>query len=263
MKVLTIDSLAKISSHLAGNPNDLRLITHFTAMSEELGLKFVDGSYDLDLEKVQLKSPSKDIDEKTTDVVNSIVVYEAFKNLSPAQATDARLWITLCFMHFNDYVRKRWHKDDEKEMVTSIKNHWTFGGDRPQFRDNALSRLWWTGFIATRIPGWSAEDVTEILYDNSDYFSQVILRPSSSTNAAVLHGILSITKEAYIAGGKYERAKFINFMKKVNFLAGRTNLAVLAQGEIIELLKPEYIDAHEPPPVASFVRNWVKKIKAG
>jgi len=249
MKVLTIDSLSKISDHVNNNPEDRRLVDDFKSMSEELGLVFIEVPYELDIEKIELQHPSADLDAKTTDAINSVRVYECFRDLSPAQATDQRLWITLCFMHFNDYVLSRWQWTDEKKIAISIRNHWTFGGERPQFRDNAISRLWWTGFIVTNIPGWDEEDASKLLYDNSDYFNQVILRPSSTMNIAVLQAILAITKEAYDSGSKYEKKKFVVFMKEVNFLAGRTNLAVLTLAQIIQLLKPAYTSAHASAPM--------------
>ena len=243
MKVLSLTSLELIGEYLDKNPDSTALVDDFQAMYSDLGLQFVDAEYDISFDDVKLLSPDDDLDEKQTDAKNSAILYQAMKSLSPAEATDDRLWVTLCFGHFNQYVSSRW-KIPAKGRAKNIKNHWTFQGAKPLTRDNALSRLWWMGHLASQIEGWTSEQVFKILFNNSDYRQSLVDRSGTSSNIQVVSAILAITKFAFDQNVGFERASFRRFMEEVNFIAGRSNLAALDLSEIIKILQPIYLEAH-------------------
>jgi hypothetical protein len=243
MKILSLESLEKIGKYLDENSNCIELVHDFDAMTEMLGLQFIDTEYDIDIDKLVLTQPNDDFDEKQSDAKNCEFIYSAMKNLSPAEATDDRLWVTLCFIQFNPYVLSRW-KLAGNARGKIIKNHWTFQGSKPLTRDNALSRLWWMGHIASQIDGWSSQDVFEILFNNSDYRQSLVDRSGSTSNIKVVSAILSITKFAFAKNIEFKRAPFRRFMEEVNFISGRSNLSALALTDIINILQPIYLEVH-------------------
>ena len=258
MKLLSLESLDKISSFLNENPDSTELIDDFESAKGNLELEYVNADYNLEIEELELLAPDESLDEKNSDALNCQILYKAFSNLSPAQATDDRLWVTLCFDHFSEYVAKRW-KMPSKSRAKNIRSHWTFQGAKPLTRDNALSRLWWMGYIANQIEGWSMEEVFEILFNNSDYRQSLVDRSGSTSNVLVVSAILAITKEAFSDNVPFKRAAFRKFMEDVNFISGRTNLAALDLLEIINILKPAYLEAYSVN-VGGSVSNFFKGI---
>lgn len=263
MKLLSLESLDNISDFLEKNNENTELIDDFESAKHALGLQYVDAGYDLNLEEIELLAPTQDLDEKKSDALNCKILYQALSNLSPAQATDDRLWVTLCFENFNYYVVKRW-KMPSKGRAKNIKSHWTFQGAKPLTRDNALSRLWWMGYIANQVEGWSMEEVFEILFNNSDYRQSLVDRSGSTSNISVVSAILAITKEAFDDNLPFKRSAFRRFMENVNFISGRTNLAALDLSEVITILKPVYLEAYNVNSggsVGKFFKDLGKSLK--
>jgi hypothetical protein len=263
MKLLSLESLDNISDFLKNNEESTDLIDDFESAKHTLGLQYVDAGYDLNLDEIKLLVPTQDLDGKKGDALNCKIFYQALSNLSPAQATDDRLWVTLCFENFNYYVVERW-KMPPKGRAKNIKSHWTFQGAKPLTRDNALSRLWWMGYIASQVEGWSMEEVFEILFNNSDYRQSLVDRSGSTSNVSVVSAILAITKEAFDNNLPFKRSAFRSFMESVNFISGRTHLAALDLSEVIAVLKPVYLDAYgvkSGGSVGKFFKDLGKSLK--
>jgi hypothetical protein len=238
--VLSTDSVEKLRIFLPSHPS--ALIDFDDDIRHDLNLKFVPAEYQIVEKKAVLDTPISRDQEGLKDTENCKRIIEILPKLSAADATDERLWVTLSVFNFREYALARWpiveKSSDERSQF--IKNHWFASGVRGRMRDNAISRLWWMGHIASRIPGQDMDDVFEILFYNSDYRSSLLERTSSANAVNVTSGILEITKRAYGAGVQYDREKFRSFMKEIDFLGGRINLVSLGTEEIVELLTPIY-----------------------
>ena len=254
IEILTLESLDKIEGHLKRNPDDIQIINDFDTLFDTLQLTTVQVDYDIycPIEGLQIPDGST-TSNLLTDQKNIKIVYEHLENLSPAEATDERLWATITLRFHPDYVKLRWPlpnisqtSDKENKVSVHIIKHWLCSDNvRSRTRDNAISRLWWMGYLVSQLDGWSIEDSAPILFNNSDYRQNLLERTTSTSAPNVLAAILAITKEAFIADVKFDRACFRAFMKKVNFLAGRTNLAALNEIQTISLLKPYYYEAYK------------------
>ncbi|BAV34772.1 hypothetical protein SCL_2495 [Sulfuricaulis limicola] len=76
-------------------------------------------------------------------------VHECFRKLKPVQAADERLWSYLCHCEpLYGYVRARWIKQDGELNENAVLRRFFFEskGLRGLTR-NALSRLWWYGYL--------------------------------------------------------------------------------------------------------------------
>ena len=245
MNVLSRDSLVKIDAYLSGSSNEFSIIDDFDHAVEHLELEFVETSYsDVDFEALKLSLPGMDadIDDKRSDALNCKIMFEAMSWLSPADATDERLWVTLCFTGGNNYLKQRWR---DKLSASGVRNHWTWKGAKAMYRDNGLSRLWWMGFVASKAIGWNIDDALNILFVNSDYRQNLVDRITIVGNEALLTAILAISKDAYDKKIEYKREPFRKFMEVVRFLMGRSNLGALPQSKLIEILQPIYLDSHK------------------
>jgi len=241
--VLTTDSVQKLKGTLLSKPEMLDL--SFDELCDTLNLSFVATNYVVNLDLL-LDKPQGSSQELNADSKNCKLILEILPNLTPAQATDERLWVTLCFSQFKDYVNERWpfRLAEENKITNHISNHWFANGVRGRMRDNAISRLWWMGYTAKNIPAFTLDKVFEILFFNSDYRSSLLERNSTANAINVTTAILKITDEAYSKGIKFKRESFRNFMAKVDTLGGRSNLAAMDIDDLTKILTPIYNEAY-------------------
>ena len=244
MNVLTLESLDKLRDFVTDSP-DFRghISTSLEDLELELGLAFVQ----LDLGPLEEDLPELVMDEvapkdlSSTDVKNAPNFFESLSHLSPAHATDERIWTTLALGHYAEYTKYRWQSVPkiDKRARNWITAHWLCGaGNRSKFRDNAISRLWWMGKIACSIPGWTSQEVAEVMITNTDYRQQLLDRTSSFTATGVAKAVLELSSEIKKSGKELTRDGFREVMMEINFVAGKSNLAVLSSRQLIELFKP-------------------------
>lgn len=97
---------------------------------------------------VKLESGAETNEEKCfEDLLNVKQLYGAYKDrLAPAQAANPRLWTALCHTTFSEYVRQRW---SDRNGKVNIKEHFFATNGRASLcYYNAISRLWWAGYLS-------------------------------------------------------------------------------------------------------------------
>ena len=117
----------------------------------------------------------------TLDPVNAIGVYRALSDLRPREAADERFWAHVC--HGDGvarYIRERWltnRPEDHEHATRQVRNHFFAKDSRALIRDNALSRLWWLGYIAQEVAPDDPLLFLDILLHRQDIRSALIERP--------------------------------------------------------------------------------------
>ena len=76
-------------------------------------------------EKLKLRFRGKK-ESASNDVENAIALYEAFPDLTEAQASDQRLWVYLSHVTLRDYVQARWPLAGSKEHIASDSSIWPY-----------------------------------------------------------------------------------------------------------------------------------------
>ena len=183
--------------------------------------------------------------ETNKDTENCVAISKVISGLNPSQATDERLWVTLCFDQFSEYSNSRWPLSRAKNLNNHVNDHWFAKTNRNRIRDNAVARLWWMSQIAKRVPDTSIEQVLEVLFFNSDYRSSLLERNSSANSLNVLASVIKVSKEAFDSGQAYNREGFRSFMKQVDFIGKRTALASLEVTTLLEILRPIFSSSFE------------------
>ena len=244
MEVLSLGALDKLRKFVRLDSDFLKVTT----------ASFDDLVSDLELVVMDLPIPALDgklaqldgsmIDESdiaATDSELAPYLFDSMSLLSPAHATDERIWTTLSLNQFSSYTRKRWQKIpvDEGKARTWIEAHWLCGSaNRSRSRDNAIARLWWTGKIAHSIEGWSPSEVASELFINTDFRAAVVERPTATTAMGVAKSILELSREYRANDVMIKRVDYRAIMKEVSFVAARANVAALTAGQLIELFRP-------------------------
>lgn len=144
---------------------------------------------------LQLNCSGDDVESKNNDdLLNIKLLYSDYKDkITPLQASDPLLWSALCHIPFKEYVLKRWKKDDG--TVRLDQRFFATEGRASLLYYNAISRLWWSGYLTYDETRASTNPwhLTEILFSaqqvQKDLFDQ-----SFSMNRTVVKGLLSALK---------------------------------------------------------------------
>lgn len=239
IQVLNTESVQKLRRIVLSTPEIIE--EDLDDFADRYSLSYVPTIY-LSNEDTSLLPPLGLFQDQNNDSENCRRILEALPNLTPANATDERLWVTLCFGKFSSYVRERWQfrNSNDDKLSKHVLNHWFASRVRERMRDNGISRLWWMGYVARRVPGMSTSQVHDLLYANSAYRSDLLERNTSANALNVLAAILVVSQRATEEGLPYHRQSWRKFMEQVNFLGGRRNLAAMTQASLVELLTPVY-----------------------
>lgn len=191
----------------------------------ELGL-------DVDLE------PLTDLDPSGTplaEIENSKLVWRAFSGIKPSLAYEEGIWARLTHVECLDYSRKRWLEgvEGEEKLKNAIEKHFfavNLGGRRD---DNALSRLWFNGYIANQIERNDLSALDMIL-KRADSRLSFLERSLTVSRPALASGVVrATTRHEWINA---TQDSFRDFMKVLNKFGGGKVFEVMTEVEVDEFL---------------------------
>lgn len=128
------------------------------------------------------------------DLANIKTLYTEYKDkITPLQASDPMLWSALCHITFRSYVLQRWKKDDG--TVRLGKRFFATEGRASLCYYNAISRLWWSGYLTYDDSGESANPwhLTETLFSAQQIQKDLFDQPFSM-NKNIVKGLLKALK---------------------------------------------------------------------
>ena len=144
---------------------------------------------------IELVYNGDDIEVKNRDDLNNIKsFYIEYKDkITPLQASDPLLWSALCHITFKDYILKRWKKADD--TVSIDKRFFATEGRSSLLYYNAISRLWWSGYLTYDEERKNSNPwhLTEILFSAQQIQKDLFDQPFSM-NRTIVKGLLSALK---------------------------------------------------------------------
>jgi Family of unknown function (DUF6339) len=191
---------------------------------------------------------------------NSLIVFNALKGMTPALATEERVWTRLTHFECLQYARERWpikaepkeksgflgdltgankkaaeeRKSVHHQNVRQIETHY-FARGRTGYRDdNAVSRLWWNSFIALRVDPSDQAGVLNELLRTADIRSNLVERPMLSNRAHLLRGIIDTMRNSPEVYGT--ETTFREFMKAINLRGSGVLFESLSEKETAQIL---------------------------
>lgn len=239
LKYLSESRLAELRSKIPENyerytAGDFLDLSAENGWSIELGLK-------VDLDLLKTLSPEGGAD---SEVRNSLLVWRTLSNLSPALATEERIWVRLAHLECLEFSRKRWLDVPSKEArLAAIETHF-FASTQTQTRDDhAIARLWWNAYIAFLAMPDDHELALRTMLGKADIRSNLIERSRTSSRPPLAAGIIrAMVADPEIADTE---SGFRLFMKELNKFGG---------GELFEVMPPAEID--------HFVRDCADRARA-
>lgn len=170
------------------------------------------------------------------DVRNSMALYRRLR-ISPAEATQVSLWITLSLIHYRSYINDRWGMYDlsrHKSVYKIMKDKcfMTKTGDTMQY--NEISKLWWCAHMASKAEGHEQEEAVRLITEdevNRDRLS----RHAMFREGRILGTILDIIKEEK-RKGTYKAWCIIEFLRICSEYNGPYSISSLGDSDRRELL---------------------------
>lgn len=191
-------------------------------------------------DETQILSEAESKPEKK-DSDNSVAVYRALKVLQPRQATVENVWAYLTHYMYPSYVRQRWPvptgKSDAQKTNHIIRHWFVHEGGRGLIRDNAISRLWWMGFVASKCDGIAIEEVLTIALYRQDVRKNLFER-SFCSSPQIFSALIRCLRKSHVGNKKLlDRNNFRIFTNALNRVGGQRLLDSLSPQDLDSLLE--------------------------
>jgi len=224
MRVLSTQSLEQLRNIVRAD--DMFVLEPLEELVSRYSLSMI-GS-DLELPKnFKLLPPENDSWTGNKDRENSELIQTLIPNLTRANATDERFWVTLAFREAFEYSVLRWGGDDVDNK--QILNHWFAPTSRAKWRDHSVSRLWYVSSFAAGLEGISLKDSLDVLYSNSELLNSFLGRPRTTASNRVASMIISMLHSKSKVEGilNFDRSKFRALMKELDLRTGSIQINAL------------------------------------
>ena len=147
------------------------------------------------LSDLEFKNNMTTEEKNASDVVNTWIIYDSLKMLSPIVATNGYLWSYLCHTKYREYIMARWiknpeDKDKQEDTTKTIKKRFFCSSNKKDImRMNAISRLWWAGYLTYDENHGDPYHLTKILFTGQQICADILDTPFCG-NKTVITGIL-------------------------------------------------------------------------
>jgi len=155
-----------------------------------------------------------DEEKNYQDFVNARMLYEAFKNLTPLQASNKYMWAYLCHMDKDccRYIRDRWLQEPETKKIQ--QRYFVNNDGDGLYYFNALARLWWCAHLTYDEQNKDPYALTKILF-TSQIFCKDVMDTLNRMNFTRIKGVLLGVKDYMDATGEKVSTDHFRECKKI------------------------------------------------
>lgn len=186
-------------------------------------------------------TPYIDSGEKTNDRINEEDrqnvkrLFDAFKSLTPWQATNKFMWTYLCHAvpEYSSYIRHRWLVEPK---ASTVETRFFVTNSSSVRNDNALARLWWYGYFTYEEGAANPYELTDILLVNQTVCSDVV-DTLNRTNRNRIRGVLLAIRDFLDVQGSTsgitDQVRHLN--RYLNRYAAVTRMDMLSAEEVRDI----------------------------
>ena len=178
-----------------------------------------------------------------TDCENAKILYENLKHLPDSVLCDERLWVSLGFSKFYDYLMYRWNPCEEGNN-TKLEYRWLFKFSyRRSLFFHGLAKLFWYAKFTYDENLENPYEMTEYIFENPTLIQRITFRnysSSSDVRLAIIKAVKKFTKD----GGNFTVKIQDQILKYVSFLGGAYILDAFTQKELMEKVYNKLIDLY-------------------
>ena len=192
----------------------------------------------INVEKFNLMLNANGDEINKHDLENAILLHKKLQ-ITDSQASDERLWISLCFGEFYPYMRNRW----SMEKKLNLTEHWFCPhGQKRGLYFNGMARLYWFAKISYDETLEDPYELTKFCFEKDiDIIRQIIYRTYSNSKVIRL-AILKALKSYVDEGGFYHRNILRKTLKYVSFLGGAYILDIFTEEELFIKIKKKFVE---------------------
>lgn len=196
------------------------------------------GNWEIATELTYDSAPLNDLNPARTaeaEKQNSVLVWRALREMTPALATENRVWVRFTHLDCLDFCRQRWlDGQPESKHGEAIRTHF-FANTRTRWRDdNAISRLWWNYCIARRLMPDDPVKALDIIFHVLDMRLSTVERPGLFIRPKIAAGILrTFAADEWVLGSD---KRWRDFMKVLNKLGAGRVFEVMSDVEVDRLM---------------------------
>ena len=160
------------------------------------------------------------------DLENAIRLHKCLQ-ITDSQASDERLWISLCFGHFYNYMKRRWDC-----TIYNLNTHYFFPhGSKRSLYYNGVSKLYWFAKMTYDDRLSDPYELTKFCASNMTIISHMIYR-GYANNKTIRLGIIKGFKKYIDNGGIFEGKMVDETLKYVSFVGGAYILDLFTEEEV-------------------------------
>ena len=245
IKKLTEGSTRSLLDNLKNDFNGLKKYYHshskldFKPITEGMDL-VQSGSYSLEASNFRPFDNQIVLETDGTgkfDFENAKKIYELFKDLTPADANDSRLWVRLTHDHCHDYMVKRWMDKPKSEKVVLERFFYLGSGQSARVR-NGVARLWWIAHLTVQKN--ETEDSEKWMYtkaicESQDFITSILER-TMGTYENVRFGVLEYYLENKDKFGSSKSKKIQHILRDLNNYGGVNLLPLMSKDDVKEIV---------------------------
>lgn len=236
IRLLTEDSVDRLRVESRGERALAIWSQPLETIARELELKFTESHYQLD-PSIRLDRVAGRANELPPDGEASLLALRALPGLTAAEATDERLWVTLALDQFRDYRQTRWPLRGV-DLSSHLRLHLFAGSARGRERDQAISRLWWTGTFVKNLGFDDLQVGLDALFINSDLPVQLLGRANLAMVRPFARAFLLRTAhEVATAEGRYSRKATRKALQEFDLIAARRALGAMPEDELRQIVE--------------------------
>jgi hypothetical protein len=219
------------------------------ALIDEFKLEVVAAPFNAAV-KLELQLPDGPSWESNGDRKNVLAMHNSFPSISPAVATDERVWVTLAFGHLREYSDARWpmskYVADKSSLTKGLISKRFAATSRIRWRENATSRLWWLGHYAESFKGIDSTKVADVMFLNSDALYNLLGRPAIANDRQLATHVVSVVHDFYFGDTEreFDRNSFRKFLKELDLRSGRYLLGALDEAALEKLVSDSFKKFH-------------------
>jgi hypothetical protein len=177
-------------------------------------------------------------DREDFEFQNAVLVYEAYKMMSPVEATDVRLWTYLTHVTFWDYmkVRRPIQNQPSDKRKEYILEHWFVDKiNTAKLLRNDISLLWWVTYLTYDEHRKDPYELTREVFTMLDY-TRHLLPGTQGRNKKFVQALLEYVVENKPLFSSYKESKVRFLMRQTNYIAGYRVLPTLSKDETKQAL---------------------------
>jgi hypothetical protein len=251
--VLSLNGLDKLRVMAINTPNSLlnkdETTKSLESLVDEFNLELVPSPVNLRAE-LNLQMPDGSSWESNGDRKNVAALHGTFAQLSPAIATDERVWVSLAFGPLREYADARWpmskYNANKSSLSNGLKNKRFAATSRIRWREHAISRLWWLGHYAESFSDIDSSKVADVMFINSDALYNLLGRPAIANDRTIATHVVSVVHDYYFGedAREFDRNSFRKFLKEIDLRSGRYIMGALEQEMLSTLVKDSFDKFH-------------------